>query len=168
MSRRSLWAAVAAAVLTATIVAGFAFAGAGKHQASKDRGTTTLVLIDKETDDGTFLDLGETGESPGDTFTARDDLFDAKGAKKVGEAFVHCVLQFGEPPKSQCDVVARLDGRGDVTLSGLVPVANDPFDIAVTGGTGEFRFARGQAHLEVIDEGPPFTQRVTVELRGVR
>jgi hypothetical protein len=49
-----------------------------------------------------------------------------------------------------------------------VPAANDPFDLAVTGGTGEFRFARGQAHIEVVDEGPPFRQRVTVQLRGVR
>jgi hypothetical protein len=169
MTRRSVWAAVAAAVLTATIVAGFALAGAGKHQASKDRGTTTLVLINKETDDFAFNDVGEPGEGPGDSFIHRNDLFDAKGSKKVGDAFLHCVLQFGEPLRSQCDVVARLDGRGDVVLSGLAPAAGpDPFDLAVTGGTGGFRFARGQAHLEVIDEGPPLTQRVTVELRGVR
>jgi hypothetical protein len=77
------------------------------------------------------------------------------------------VLQFGTPPVSQCDVVARLAGRGDITLSGLVP-EDEPFVLAVTGGTGEFRHVRGQALGEVVDEGPPLTQRITLELRGVR
>lgn len=170
MRRRSFWTAVLAAVLTAMVVAGFALAGDGKNAAPKDpRGSAaTIVVIDRETDDQVFTDLGAAGEGAGDTFTARDDLFDAKGGKKVGDAFIHCVLQFGTPPVSQCDVVARLDGRGDITLSGLVPAAEVPFTLAVTGGTGEFRNARGQALVEVVDAGPPFTQRVTVELRGVR
>ena len=55
-----------------------------------------------------------------------------------------------------------------MTLTGLVPADSDPFILAVTGGTGDFRHARGQARIEVVSEGPPFTQRVTLELRGVR
>jgi hypothetical protein len=168
MRRRSLLTAVLAAVLTAMAVAGFALASDAKDAAPKDRGTTTIVVIDRETDDQVFTDVGDAGEGPGDTFTARDDLLDAKGAVKVGDAFIHCVLQFGTPFVSQCDVVARLDGRGDIVSSGLVPAGLDPFTLAVTGGTGEFRHVRGQLLVEVTDEGPPLTQRVTLELRGVR
>jgi hypothetical protein len=170
MRRRSFWTAVLAAVLTAMVVAGFALAGDGKNAAPKDpRGSAaTIVVIDRETDDLVFTDLGDPGEGAGDTFIRRDDLFDAKGAKKVGDSFIRCVIQFGLPPFSQCDIVARLDGRGDITLSGLLPVTGDPAALAVTGGTGEFRHARGQALVEVVDAGPPVTRRVTVELRGVR
>ena len=170
MRRWSLWTAVLSAVLTAMVVAGLALAGGGKDAAPKDGrgGVETIVLIDRETDDQAFTDVANDGPSPGDTFTARDDLLDAKGAVKIGDAFINCVVQFGTPFVSQCDVVARLDGRGDIVLSGLVPEANDPFVIAVTGGTGEFRHVRGQALVESADEGPPATQRVTLELRGVR
>jgi hypothetical protein len=170
MRRWSLWTAVLAAVLTAMVVSGLALAGAGKDAAPKDgRGVAeTIVLIDRETDDQAFTDVANDGPGPGDTFTARDDLLDAKGAAKIGDAFISCVIQFGTPFSSQCDVVARLDGRGDIVLSGLVPEANDPFVLAVTGGTGEFRHVRGQALVELVDEGPPLTQRVRLELRGVR
>jgi hypothetical protein len=170
MRRWSLWTAVLAAVLSAMVVSGLALAGGGKDAAPKDTwdGAETIVLVTRQTDDQVFTDVGEAGEGPGDTFTARDDLLDAKGAVKIGDGFINCVLQFGTPFVSQCDVVARLDGRGDIVLSGLVPATNDPFVIAVTGGTGEFRHVRGQALVEVVDEGPPLTQRVTLELRGVR
>jgi hypothetical protein len=170
MRRWSLWTAVLAAVLTAMVVSGLALAGAGKDAAPKDSrgGATTIILLDRETDDQAFTDVANDGPGPGDTFTARDDLLDAKGAAKIGDAFISCVIQFGTPFVSQCNVVARLDGRGDIVLSGLVPEANDPFVLAVTGGTSEFRHVRGQALVELVDEGPPLTQRVTLELRGVR
>ena len=172
MRRTSLWTAVLAAVLAAMVVAGFALAGDGKNAAPKDpRGhATTIALIDRETDDLVFTDLGAPGEGAGDLVVRRDDLFDAKGAKKVGTTFIRCTIQFGAPPVSQCDVVARLDGRGDIMLSGLVPfpVPGVPFALAVTGGTGEFRHARGQALAEVVEVLPQVTRRVTLELRGVR
>lgn len=170
MRRRSLWTAVLAAVLTAMVVAGFALAGDGRKAAPTDsRGSTaTIVLIDRETDDLVFTDLGEPGEGAGDTVLRRDDLFDAKGVKKVGDTFARCTIQFGTPPVSQCDIVARLDGRGDITLSGLVALPEVPFALAVTGGTGEFRHARGQALVKTVDPGPPLTRQVTLELRGVR
>ena len=170
MRRWSLWTAVAATILTAMVVAGLALAGAGKDAAPKDGrgGVETIVLIDRETDDQAFTDVANDGPGPGDTITARDDLLDAKGVAKVGDAFINCVLQFGTPPVAQCDIVARLDGRGDIVLSGLAPETGDPFVLAVTGGTGEFRHVRGQALVESADEGPPATQRVTLELRGVR
>jgi hypothetical protein len=170
MRRRSFWTAVLAAVLTAMVVAGFALAGDGRNAAPKDpRGSAaTIVLIDRETDDLVFTDLGDPGEGAGDTVVRRDDLFDAKSAKKVGNTFIRCTIQFGSPPVSQCDVVARLDGRGDIILSGLVSLPDVPFTLAVTGGTGEFRHARGQALVKTADLGPPLTRHVTLELRGVR
>lgn len=171
MRRWSLWTAAVAAVLTAMVVSGLALAGGGKDAAPKDGGTTTIVLIDRPTEDQVFTDVGNDGEGPGDTFTARDDLLDAKGAAKLGDAFINCVVQFGSAPfDAQCEIVARLDGRGDIALSGLIPPSGDfdPFLLAVTGGTGEFRHVRGQALVEADDEGPPPTQRVTLKLRGVR
>jgi hypothetical protein len=165
-----LWTAVLAAVLAAMVVAGFALAGGGKNVAPKDHrgGAVTIALVDRETDDLAFTDIRDPGEGPGDTVIRRDDLFDAEGAKKVGQTFIRCVIQFGVPPLSQCDVIARLDGRGDIVLSGLVSLPDVPFTLAVTGGTGEFRHARGQALVDTLDLGPPLTRRVTLELRGVR
>jgi hypothetical protein len=55
---------------------------------------------------------------------------------------------------SWCEQPLRFNGRGKILLSN--PILNGDGTVAVTGGTGEFREARGQAKLFVLDNGHTF------------
>lgn len=165
-----MWTEVLAAVLTAMVVSGLALAAGIKDAAPRDaRGVAQpIVLIDRETDDFSFTDIGNearAGETPPyGAMTCSTPRAPRSWATRSSRAR----SSFDTPPVAQCDVVARLDGRGDIVLSGARPQSADPFLLAVTGGTGEFRHVRGQALVELAAEGPPITRRVTLELRGVR
>jgi Allene oxide cyclase barrel like domain len=49
--------------------------------------------------------------------------------------------------------------KGHITLQGLIEVQGmddpGPFKVAITGGTGKFRCACGEAVVRQVDEGPP-------------
>ena len=114
------------------------------------------------------LNVGDAAAGPGDYAVFKYDLStEGKNAKKVGDAYVTCVTQF-PPAGSQCEAVARFDGRGDVTFEGLAPVdITQDYVIAVTGGTGEFRNVRGELLIHTLSPAP-LTQRFTLDLIGVR
>ncbi|MEU8621845.1 hypothetical protein [Streptomyces sp. NPDC048623] len=88
----------------------------------------------------------------GDTFTFADDLFKTKGGDKVGRDGVICgvVRTSGDPVDANCIGTFVLNGGpgGQLTaqalttfdVTNMVPSA---FDLAVTGGTGDFKSASG-------------------------
>ena len=64
----------------------------------------------------------------------------------MGSLSVQCTLTFGATEASECLGTAILFDRGKITLAGNVP--NYPrFAVAITGGTLEFRGARGQVFV---------------------
>ena len=87
----------------------------------------------------------------GGSFAFADDLFKAKGGDKVGRDGVTCtVVRTGSPGDLQCVGTFVLNGGPGGQLAGQALVAFDPsneqpaaFDIAVTGGTGDFKDVRG-------------------------
>jgi hypothetical protein len=156
---------------SAALAGGVALAtgdGSGPPGRDGDR-RERIVLLDREGEDTAVVNVGDSAEGPGDYLVFRDDLLSGgKSQTKVGDNFIICVNQF-PPAGAQCEGVARLEGRGDITFQGLVP--RDPaevFNIAVTGGTGDFRNVRGEATVELVSEVPPHTQRYTINLIGVR
>ena len=61
-----------------------------------------------------------------------------------------------------------MDGRGELTLTGVTAAdISEDFKVAVTGGTGDFTNARGEATIELVSQ-EPFVQRATFDLLGVR
>ncbi|MEU3604403.1 hypothetical protein AB0E83_02875 [Streptomyces sp. NPDC035033] len=99
---------------------------------------------------------GGTSEPPeapevGDSFAFADDLFRTKGGEKAGRDGVSCtVVRTGNPTDSLCVGSFALDGGPGGQLSGQALISADPsdeapaaFDIAITGGTGDFANARG-------------------------
>lgn len=94
-----------------------------------------------------------TGAPPavGDSFAFADDLFRSKGGERAGRDGVACtVVRAGNPVDLMCvgTFVLTGDPGGQIsgqTLLSLDPAAEQepPFDIAVTGGTGDFEDARG-------------------------
>lgn len=139
--------AATGAVLTATS----ASSGLpGKH----DRGSAEVLrLIVKEVTQQ-YLDLGAADFSEGDQFTFANDLY--RGTKKVGEDGGWCVVtritQEGAYTL-ECIGVNTLPG-GQVAVQGLVTYGPDeafkadPYHFAITGGTGEYRKARGSVRIQ--------------------
>jgi hypothetical protein len=145
----------AAAVLVALTSASAALAGGGSadrapHQALKLTGNTVQVNL---------VDAGEPGFTLGDQVAFTDDLRAA--GKPAGVDGGVCTLVRIADAKTQtgtvqCEVTYSLDG-GQITTQALGTLTNGGFvgtqDAAITGGTGRFRAARGESHLEFVRPG---------------
>ena len=126
----------AAAVLAVTLAAGStgaASSGGGKRIAVFERATTD-----------TLVDLPPAGDSLGDTLTFANEVFDARTGKKFGTDQGHCVRTVvGEA--FECFWTTFLP-RGQITVQGPFYDAADS-TLAITGGTGAYRNARGTMDL---------------------
>ena len=99
-----------------------------------------------------LIDLGDPGASLGDEFIASQTLF--RRGREVGEAGIVCTTTEVVPPYDveTLHCVATLSLRkGQITLQGLIEVQGmddpGPFTVAITGGTGKFRGASGEARV---------------------
>jgi hypothetical protein len=106
-------------------------------------GATRLVVIGREAD-FTVVDTAPAGDSPGDQILFRDDLFDPAG-RRIGRDEARCTIMFRGDVL--CDATFILAGRGQLTIEGV------NLTFAITGGTGEFRKARGQMRETFLPTG---------------
>lgn len=89
----------------------------------------------------TFVDVAPRGESVGDHFIFREELFRLATSRRVGTLFASCMLHFRT---IACEGTFVIFGRGK--LAAASAVYDEPvFTVAVTGGTGDFQNVRGQA-----------------------
>jgi hypothetical protein len=107
------------------------------------KGATRLVVIGQEAD-FTIIDAAPQGDSPGDQILFTDTLLDQAG-NRVGRDEARCTLMFGGDVL--CDASFVLDGRGQLTIEGV------GLTFAVTGGTGQFKKARGQLQETFLPTG---------------
>jgi hypothetical protein len=107
----------------------------------------------------TFLDLGEPDFSQGDEFVFTNDLF--RGGTKVGEDGGSCVvtrLTAAGAATFNCIGSNYLPG-GQITVQGLVTygpdeeIKEEPYFLAITGGTGRYEDAAGQVKVEELGGG---------------
>ena len=101
------------------------------------------------------VDVGTPGDSPGDSLLWESAVF-TRGGDRVGRDFVQCM--FGIRTYT-CTATLQLNGRGKIMVYGTF-FDNEP-QIAITGGTRDFRDARGQ--LFAIDQ-PDGTTRLVFQL----
>ncbi|WP_225799381.1 dirigent protein [Streptomyces sp. NK15101] len=136
--------------LCACTVAAVAFAAAAPVSADNGDGFE-FTLYAKEVPSG---GAGESASPPkiGDVFTVADDLYKTKGGDKVGRDGVTCavVRVSGNQADVNCIGTFVLNGGpgGQLTAQALVTfdITNQTpaaYDVAVTGGTGDFKNARG-------------------------
>ncbi|WP_031011324.1 dirigent protein [Streptomyces sp. NRRL F-5727] len=137
--------------LGAATVAAVAFASAAPVAAAPAVDGFEFTLYAKEVPtDESGEDTGRAPE-PGDSFAFADDLSRTKGGESVGRDGVTCtVVRAGSPADLLCVGTFVLNGGPGGQLTGQNLISFDPsneapaaFDIAVTGGTGDFRDARG-------------------------
>jgi hypothetical protein len=147
-----LSAAVLAIAVLGVLVLGSAVASA------KGGGKKTLRITAVE-DQAEFLDLGTPGDSLGDEFVFSETLM--RRGQDVGMSGVVCtVTNVGTYDILTLHCVGTLSLRkGQITLQGLVEIQGlgdpGPFRVAITGGTGAFRGAGGEAVYRQVDPGPP-------------
>jgi hypothetical protein len=112
-------------------------------------GKKTLRLVATE-DQFEFVDHGAPGPSLGDELVFSEIL--RQRGREVGTSGVVCTVTSIEVPYEvqtfQCVGTLSLR-RGQITLQGLIEVQGEddpgPFVVAITGGTGAYRGAGGQA-----------------------
>jgi allene oxide cyclase len=147
---RALPAAVAAALVSAGTIGVAAHADGGSTAASD--GTRTLALVERAATDVT-VDVGDKGDSTGDLLTFHNRLFDRRDRRQVGRDLGHCVRIV--PGRSyDCEWTAFLRG-GHISAYGPFYDKRDSV-LAITGGTGVYRRARGVLRLHARSDGASF------------
>jgi hypothetical protein len=115
----------------------------------RDNGQISEVIrLVERARDFTIQDFGTPGPSLGDRIVFTSDLFDEEG-NQVGRDGADCVVVRIDPsaplPEQQvvqCTITVEL-ADGQITFQGLAQGTENLF--AVTGGTGAYRKARGEA-----------------------
>ena len=152
-----LYAAVLSIVGLGVLVFGSTLA------AADGKGKRTLRVVATEIQ-SEFLDLGAPGPSLGDELVISESL--SQHGRDVGESGVVCTVTQVTPPYDvltfHCVATLSLR-RGQVTLQGLIEVQGEedpgPFTVAITGGTGRFRGAGGEARVRDVGDATIYTLR---------
>jgi len=144
--------------------------GAVKHAATSSDdgdsgGPAQVIHLIERAHNVSFLDLGAPGPSLGDRLVFTSDLFDEDG-NNVGRDGADCVIvriDPAAPPAQQqivqCVVTVQL-ADGQITFQGLAQGTENFF--ALTGGTGAYRTARGEAFVR--DQVPLQVAVITITL----
>ncbi len=112
----------------------------------------TITVIEHATTDAT-TDTGAAGDSNGDILTFANDVFDATNTTKVGTDQGYCIRVVAGA-SYECTWTVFLDG-GQIVVNGPFFDAKNS-TLAITGGTGRFRGARGEMELQSRPGGTEF------------
>jgi Dirigent-like protein len=152
MNSRLKIAAVVAAAVAATGAAAVSPSWSQPDAASSG----ALTLVGKSTGEA-FLDHGSQGPTVGDEFVTGQRVL--RRGRPVGRAGGSCqiVAPTTGPDRFtfHCTVTLRLPA-GQIALDGLATFGEQgpqPMTMAITGGTGNYRLARGQGAIEERPDG---------------
>jgi hypothetical protein len=118
----------------------------------------TLIAPDTEQ---TRIDAGRSGPSQGDLFVFSGPLRDARGRER-GRFDGHCVTisvpdrNDREQDRRQCFVTSTIgtaNGETEIQATGVGRILAEDVLLSITGGTGRFRRARGQALFDYSTRG---------------
>jgi allene oxide cyclase len=131
-------------VIALVVAATGAASGSGGHGRGHDQGKgKTIRVVERATTD-TSVDLGASGDSIGDLLAFGNELFDRGNQIKVGTDQGSCVRTV--PGQAyECTWTNSL-AKGQITVQGPFLDSGDSV-LAITGGTGAYRKARGTVNL---------------------
>lgn len=133
-------------------------AGVGVTQLQQARAQETFTVIEHATTD-TVADLGDEGDSIGDTLTFANDLYDDQDANVVGSSSGTCWRT--KPGKSwECTWTNSLED-GSIVVQGPFNDSGDS-TLAITGGTGKYNGASGEMTLHARDGGTEYEFTFTI------
>jgi hypothetical protein len=131
------------------LVAGLALAVSAS---GSNRHGNVITVIEHATTDAT-TDTGAPGDSAGDLLTFANDVYDAKDKKVVGTDQGSCV-RVVVGASYECTWTNLLK-RGHIVVQGPFYDAKNS-TLAITGGTGAYRDARGTMDLTALENGTKF------------
>jgi len=132
----------------AAVVAATAIAISIVSAASAGPNVTRMHVVERATTD-TVVDLTTNGDSTGDLLTFHNDLYDDRDRQIVGSDQGECVrIEVGV--SWECRWVNTFD-NGSITVEGPFLDAGTS-NLAITGGTGAYRGARGSMRLAARDD----------------
>jgi hypothetical protein len=136
MNKRVTWMAAALVSATALVVSLVSVSVAGPN-------TLRIAVIEHATTD-TVVDLTANGDSTGDLLTFHNEVFAEDNETVVGTSHGDCIrVEVGV--SWQCRWTTSLE-VGSITVEGPF-FDSAPSVLAITGGTGEFKAARGAMRL---------------------
>lgn len=136
------------AMLAGALVAATAIAISLVSVSSAGPNVTRIHVIEHATTD-TVVDLTANGDSTGDLLTFRNEVFDQDDQQVVGTSHGDCVrIEVGV--SWQCRWTTTFED-GSITVEGPFYDAS-PSVLAITGGTGVYRGARGSMRLVARDD----------------
>ena len=135
-------AALVAVAATAALF-GLVAASASPKTSPREERTVRLVV-----GDGYFVDNNSSGQSGGDLFGSSGQL--RHRGQKVGKYSSACTL--APPVGAQCQSTLIWRHRGGIQLAGNFRLQAVENRLAIVGGTGEFRRARGVATIQAADD----------------
>lgn len=139
-------------VIALCILGAVRVASGDSDDQDKPKPSAVIHLIERA-HDVTFQDNGTPGPSLGDRLVFTSDLFfvDGQPAGRDGADCVIVRIDPSAPPAEQqvvqCVVTVQLND-GEITSQGLAQGTENTF--AVTGGTGAYKTARGEALVKDI------------------
>jgi allene oxide cyclase len=98
-------------------------------------------------------DTGAPGDSAGDILTFANPVFDRRDARQVGTDQGYCIRVVAGR-SYECTWTTLLKG-GQIMVQGPFYDAGDS-TLAITGGTGRYRRARGTMHLHALAGGTKY------------
>jgi allene oxide cyclase len=155
--KRLLSSLIAIGAITLLAVAVTAW---GKSPSKHHKGGKTISVIEHATTD-TTTDTGAPGESAGDVLTFANDVFDRNDSAKVGTDQGYCIRVVAGA-SYECNWSTFLHG-GQIVVEGPFYDAKNSV-LAITGGTGRYRNARGSMQLESLEGGTKY--RCTFHVLG--
>jgi hypothetical protein len=148
-------AIVGAAIAAALTAAGATAAVASSATPASGHRSQTIHLTARQTQ-ARLLVLAAPGHGPvGNQILTTDDIY--RQAGKVGQDATVCqvMADLGQAgARFQCVATVSLP-EGQLTVQGLATsteTGNQPFTLAITGGTGAYRTAHGQAQITPVSQ----------------
>jgi hypothetical protein len=146
--RLRLLVVLAAGVAAGAVIQAAAFGGTA---ATIQKPTTVHVIEHALTD--TLVDIGRKGDTTGDLLTFHNPVFNKANSAQVGRDQGQCV-RIAKAVSWECTWTTFLPG-GHITVEGPFFDARNSV-LAITGGTGVYRNARGAMQLESRAGGTQF------------
>jgi allene oxide cyclase len=131
------------------VLATLALAGALAAPASAAAPRRTIRVVEHALTDAT-TDTGATGDSAGDILTFANPVFNRADARQVGSDQGYCIRVVAGAAY-ECTWTTFLRG-GQIVVQGPFYDAKDS-TLAITGGTGRYRAARGTMRLHSLAGG---------------
>ena len=159
--KRVITTVVPLGAIVLLVLAVSAWAAPAKRGGGGHRGEGRTITVIEHADTDATTDTGAKGDTAGDILTFANDVFDAADATKVGTDQGYCI---------RVVVGTSYECTWTTFLAGGQIVVNGPFfdaknsTLAITGGTGRYRGARGTMDLESRAGGKKFA--FTFHIKG--